>query len=423
MDQPPPPAPSSQAPESDPISSHGMVPLRPRQQALSLLDGRWELREPLGDGGTARVYRAHDRQQDRAVAVKLLHPELARERAMRERFRREAYAANLVPHPAVVQILGDGEMEDGTPYLVMELLEGETLEQRLERKGGRLPATEVLWAMDRVLDALAAAHAKGIVHRDLKPDNIFVTHDRRVKVLDFGIARLKEEHGAKLTQIGFVMGTPSFMPPEQARGAWDEVGVQTDLWAVGATMFYLLSGRLVHEGTHVHDVVKAATSQQAPSLRDVAPHLPAPIIDLVDLALAFDMDRRWRGARLMRHALRKAHAQLRFGDGPDSEEDSTGEPPTVGLDDAPEPPPTSLRPAQLAPQQPPLILGDQERKATLDTLPSARPEDLARPPAPAPPASASTSALDPGPAPGRRWLVPALALALLALLALGLLRR
>jgi serine/threonine-protein kinase len=365
-----------------------MVPMQARQQALSLLGGRWELLGTLGDGGTAAVYRARDRESGEMVAVKILHPELARDRAMRERFRREAYAANLVQHPAVVKILADGEGEDKTPFLVMELLDGETLEQRLGRKGGRLPATEVLWAMDKVLDVLAAAHQRGIVHRDLKPDNLFLTHDRRIKVLDFGLARLKQESGSKLTQIGFVMGTPSFMPPEQARGAWDEVDVQTDLWAVGATMFYLLSGRLVHDGARVQDVVQAATTQKAPSLGDAAPHLPSSVIELVDYALAFEMSRRWKGARLMQHALRRAHQELLHGaEAPDSDVESSEETPPPGFDDAPEPPPVSLRSEHLPAYQPeaPLIVERLSSIEKMDTLPSTRAEDLvAGPPTPTP---------------------------------------
>jgi serine/threonine protein kinase len=399
MTPPPPATPSEASPESEPASSEGLVPMQARLPTSSLLAGRWELLGPLGDGGTASVQRARDLQSRELVAIKMLHPEFARDKSMRERFRREGYAANMVQHPAVVKILADGEDEDKTPFLVMEYLEGETLERRLERKGGRLPATEVLWAIDKVLDVLAAAHQRGIVHRDIKPDNLFLTDDRRIKVLDFGLARLKENLGSKLTQIGFVMGTPSFMPPEQARGAWDEVDVQTDLWSVGATMYYLLSGHLVHEGTRVQDVVQAATTRTAPSLRGVAPHLPPSIIDLVDLALAFEMSKRWRGARLMQHALRQAHRELHQGEGsPDSEEDSSDEAPPVGYQDDPEPPPVSLRSEHLPAHPPavPLIVKDLAALEKMDTLPSARPDALAPagPPTPegAPAAPGASSA-------------------------------
>ncbi len=334
---------SEGAPSSEPPSSGGLVAvgtsmLRPG----SVLAGRWRIESVVGEGGTATVYRGHDTSSERAVAVKVLRPALGREPSMRERFRREVRAVSLVQHPAAVSVLGDGSLDDGTPFLVMELLDGETLDARLARKGQRLPATEVLWAIDRVLDVLAAAHAKGLVHRDLKPDNIFLTGDRQIKVLDFGLARLKES-ASPLTRIGVVMGTPSFMPPEQARGQWDQVDVQTDLWAVGATMFFLLSGRLVHEGHEVSEVVEAATRQEAPSLRAFAPHLPGSIIEVVDLALAFDPQRRWRDARTMQLGLRRAYRHLHDGERDGGDEDDPIEEPSLDEGGSPEPPPMSIR--------------------------------------------------------------------------------
>src|SRR5262249_25617187 len=154
---------------------------------------------------------------------------------VRARFVREAYFANKIDHPGVVRVLEDGEDEDGLPYIAMELLDGETLEARLARKGGKLSVNEVLWAADRTLQVLAAAHKQGIVHPDIKPENLFLTHDRKLKVLDFGIARIADSR--ETTTMGTVLGTLAFMPPEQARGATNEIGVQSDLWSVGATMF------------------------------------------------------------------------------------------------------------------------------------------------------------------------------------------
>jgi serine/threonine-protein kinase len=311
-------------------SSGRPVPISQIPQSLrvgTLIDGRWRLLRVIGVGGTATVYEAEDRSSPTAphVAVKALHRDCAGNEAIRSRFLREAYLANKVQHPAVVAVLGDGVV-DNIPYIVMELLQGETLDARWERKGQRLDVVEVLWAVDKLLDVLVAAHAKGIVHRDIKPENIFLTTDRQLKVLDFGLARLFEGVGydQTRTQIGFVMGTPAFMPPEQAKGRWDQVGVQTDLWSVGATMFCLLSGRLVHEGSQILEVVEAATTKAAPSLGAVAPEMPQAVVDLVDFALAFEMERRWPNARIMKLAVRKAYVSLSAPEeSPSSEQDST----------------------------------------------------------------------------------------------------
>src|SRR5580704_3595533 len=156
-----------------------------------VLAAKWHLVEMLGAGSAGAVYMAIG-PDNAAAAVKILHPELAAEKTVRARFTREAYVANKIDHPGVVRVIEDGVADDGLPYIVMELLEGETLEARLERKGGRLPIDEVLWAADRTLQVLTAAFAKGGVHRDIKPENLFLTRDRRLKVLDFGIARLGE---------------------------------------------------------------------------------------------------------------------------------------------------------------------------------------------------------------------------------------
>src|SRR5262245_49210192 len=174
----------------------------------------------------------------------------------------------------------------------MELLEGETLEDRRERSG-TLPVHEVLSLGDRLLDVLAAAHDRGIVHRDIKPENVFLTREGNVKVLDFGIARMRELQSARLTlTTSGAIGTPAFMPPEQAPGGWDEVGPQSDIWAVGATMFTLLAGRLVHHADTVNELMLAAMTKPAPPLAS-AVNVPPAVARLVDTALAYDSKARW----------------------------------------------------------------------------------------------------------------------------------
>jgi len=189
---------------------------------------------------------------------------------------------------------------------VMELLEGETLEDRHVRMGGRLPAAEVLALADQLLDVLAAAHDKGIVHRDIKPDNLFLTRAGQLKVLDFGIAHLKEVQPTGGTSTQMLMGTPSFMPPEQARARWAEVDGRSDIWATGATLFYLLSGHLVHEGETYAEQLAQAVHHPVRPLNTVDPSVPRVVAELVDRALAYSPSDRWQSARNMQTAVRRA---------------------------------------------------------------------------------------------------------------------
>jgi serine/threonine protein kinase len=303
---------------------------------------RWKLQRLLGVGGAAWVYLASD-DNGALAAVKILHTPLVSEPEVVRRFVREAKVANLIGHPGVVRVLDDG-LCDQNPYIVMEYLRGETLEERRERKGGRLPVEEVLWAADQLLGILKAAHAKGILHRDIKPENVFVTFDRELKLLDFGIARLRQmvEEDAPVsetepTRVGITLGTLDFMAPEQARGDWEHVGVQTDLWAVGATMFTLLTGRTVHDEMDNVRQMRAVITRPAPSVSTLAPRLPQAVADLVDQALRFDAPGRWHDAREMRVALWVAY---RAADSPPSSED--GEIPKPPLQFGPPAPPPSI---------------------------------------------------------------------------------
>ncbi len=274
--------------------------------------GKWHLDALIGEGGMAAVYAATHRNGARG-AVKLLHssdPEQV------SRFVREGYIANHVEHAAVVRVLDDDIAEDGTPFLVMELLEGKSLEELASEQGGRLPAMEVLRVMSEVLDALAAAHDHGIVHRDIKPENIFVTLDGKVKLLDFGIAHLPEGCGppSTKTDAGQVMGTPAFMSPEQARGRWELVGPASDVWGVGATMFTLLSGRFVHDEETGPELRAAIFTKSVRSLKEVLPKATPPVVALVDRALQRRIADRWESAREMRLALLEVEAALVRGD-------------------------------------------------------------------------------------------------------------
>ena len=274
-----------------------------------VLGGKWTLDRVLGIGGMATVYAATHRNKKRA-AIKMLHPEVSIDASICQRFLREGYVANTVEHPGTVTVLDDDVAEDGAAYLVMELLDGETLEARRERKGGALGPAEVLSLMGHVLDVLAAAHGKGIIHRDLKPENLFLTRDGRLKVLDFGIARVRElsagSGAASGTKAGSLLGTPAYMAPEQARGRSELIDERTDLWAVGATMLTLLTGRSVHEAGTLQEQLIYAATQHAPKLRELVPHAPDRLAEVVDRALSFEKNDRWANAREMQVALRAA---------------------------------------------------------------------------------------------------------------------
>jgi serine/threonine-protein kinase len=317
----------------------------------AVLRGKYTLERVLGVGGTAAVYLGVHRNGHR-VAVKILHPELSIDDDVRARFLREGYAANSIGHAGAVRVLDDDVAEDGAAFLVMELLEGETLEQRRQRLGGRLPLSEVLALGHQLLDVLAAAHDKGVVHRDVKPDNLFLTRGRELKVLDFGIARLTDASGGPGTWSGSRIGTPAFMPPEQALGRAAEVDARSDVWAAGATLFTLCSGRLVHEAGGVAEIVVRTATQPARSLAEAAPDVPGEVVAVVDRSLAFAPADRFQTAPAMRDAIAAAFATL------------YGEPPSAAaIGEVPEAPRAVEAPAGAGPE-PTVPVGSVERRAS-----------------------------------------------------------
>jgi eukaryotic-like serine/threonine-protein kinase len=269
----------------------------------TVLGGKWELRTLLGTGAMASVYLGVHRNGSR-VAIKLLDAQLARHGDLLQRFLREGHLANRVEHPGIVRVFDDGVSPDGAPFLVMELLEGESLSDLLAHHGPLSPAQAGLFGA-QILDALGAAHERGIVHRDIKPANLFVSLGGNVKVLDFGIARLQEPAGSRpLTLEGAVLGTPSFMPPEQALGAWDRIDAQTDLWALGATLYALLTGQSVREdAADAREALLFAMWKPVRPIAAVRPELPAALANVIDRALRLDKGARWPSARAMKEAL------------------------------------------------------------------------------------------------------------------------
>ena len=284
-----------------------------KQQATARLGAvlreKWRLDTLLGLGGMAAVYAATHRN-GKLAAIKVLHPQAALVPDVKARFLREGYLANKVGHSGAVSILDDDVDVDGTVFLVMELLEGETLDARWSREK-MLPWQQVFVVADKVLDVLIAAHKKEIVHRDLKPGNVFICTDGTVKILDFGIARLQTiTHSIRDTGGHISLGTPGFMPQEQARGQWAKVDAQSDLWAVGATMFAVIAGRYVHEAATINEQLLAAMTEPAPPIREIVPDLPPEVAELIDRSLSFDKEKRWPDGPAMQKALREVYESL-----------------------------------------------------------------------------------------------------------------
>jgi serine/threonine protein kinase len=279
-----------------------------------VIEGRWRLDRVVGSGGMGAVYRARHRN-GRVAAIKVMHAELAERADLRERFFTEGRVANLIAHPGAVAVLDDGVTDDGEPFLVMELLEGETLWDRRIRDRATRDIAEALIVTNQILEVLIVAHAAGVVHRDIKPENVFVTREGEIKILDFGVARVEPSSVSgrtrrSNTQQGDAVGTPAFMAPEQARGELTLVDARSDIWSVGATLFFLLTGRCVHQAVSPMDELLAAMHDPAPSLAEVAPDMPPCLVALVDRALAYDPERRFRDAMSMQSAVQAAYAEL-----------------------------------------------------------------------------------------------------------------
>ena len=230
------------------------------------------------------VYRAEHPLIGRHVAVKVLLPELSKHEEVLTRFFNEARASSLIHHPGIVEVFDFGQMESGSAYLVMELLEGESLSKRIKREG-KLRSEVIFPLLRQIAGALGAAHAREIVHRDLKPDNIFLVRDPdvpgglRAKVLDFGIAKLAASSSGLRTKTGAVMGTPAYMAPEQTRGA-GKVDARADIYALGCILFEMAAGRLPFSAKTHHEMMALHQSAAPPALRSIDPAI-SPVLEAV----------------------------------------------------------------------------------------------------------------------------------------------
>ncbi len=269
---------------------------------------RYTLRGLVGQGGMGAVYEAEHLGLGKSVAVKLVDPEFATDERIVARFAREARAMSAIESPHIVTVL-DAGTEGGRPFLVMELLRGEDLGQRL-RRTQRVPLREALHVLAQVLKGLAKAHAAGIVHRDLKPDNVFVLKRDGdplfAKIVDFGVSKIERPRDRTsplaLTGRGTVLGTPFYMSPEQAQAAPD-IDARADLYSVGAILFECLTGRPPHTGETYEQVILSICLSDSPDIRAIEPSVSAEVAAFVARALARDRNERFRSANRMLAAL------------------------------------------------------------------------------------------------------------------------
>ncbi len=272
----------------------------------TVLAQRYRLLSRLGGGGMGEVYRAVNESVGREVAIKILRPELARHRDTVSRFVREARAANAVRHPNVVDVLDVATAEDGTPFLVQELLKGTDLSAPLAARG-RVSCAEALDWMLPVVDAIAAAHTQGLMHRDLKPENVFLAEQNNgtvmPKVLDFGLSRSVDDRSQRVTATGVTMGTPGYMSPEQIIGA-STIDVRTDVWALGVMLYELMAGVLPFTAeTPGALFLRICTADPIP-LATAAPWVPTSLCDVVMRCLVREPSGRFDDARALLVALR-----------------------------------------------------------------------------------------------------------------------
>ena len=275
--------------------------------------GRYRIEERLGEGAMADVYRAHDPDIGRTVAIKVLKTEYAQDAQLGARFLREARAAGALSHAHIATIYDVGDF-DGVAYIAMELIEGETLD-RLVSKQGRIPYERVLLLARQLADALAYAHRAGIVHRDVKPSNIMVCADgTSAKLLDFGVARVGEADPASLarTQVGQLLGTPRYMSPEQALGM--PIDHRSDLFSLGVVIYEMVTGKVAFPGTSLATLAIQIAQEKVTPIGDVAADCPPGLRAIIDRLLAKKPEQRFAdGATLVAALDRELTAEREAG--------------------------------------------------------------------------------------------------------------
>jgi tRNA A-37 threonylcarbamoyl transferase component Bud32/HAMP domain-containing protein len=262
--------------------------------------GRYQIREVIGEGAMAKVYKAFDPEIDRTLAIKLLKSQLRGDSEYRLRFLREAKGAGVLSHPNIVTVFDVGEA-DSHPYIAMEFIEGPTLAEILKEKDP-LPARTVVDIGIQLSRALDYAHRKGIVHRDVKPGNVMLTKDTNVvKVADFGICRMDNSDATQQTQVGSVLGTPHYMSPEQVLG--QKVDARSDLFAAGVVLYQLLTGHLPFDGDTLISVAYKITNTDPPAIDKLRPDLPLSLRRIVDRSLRKQPEKRFQSGEELAKAL------------------------------------------------------------------------------------------------------------------------
>ena len=276
--------------------------------------GQYKILRTLGAGGMGTVYLGEHLLLGRRAAIKTLLPTLSSHREIVDRFFTEARAISTISDPGVVQIFDFGYHVDGTAYIVMEYLEGESLSARLDRLG-KLPPADGLRIARQLASSLSSAHALGIVHRDLKPGNVFIIRDpeahggERTKILDFGICKLGDPEHAHATQTGTMLGTPVYMSPEQCRGA-GKVDHRSDIYSLGCVLFHVLTGRPPFDCDSVGDFIAAHLKDVAPPPSELATELPPTVDALLARCLAKDPDERFQSMTELQSTLDQVVARI-----------------------------------------------------------------------------------------------------------------
>ncbi|MEL4861286.1 Stk1 family PASTA domain-containing Ser/Thr kinase [Pseudoflavonifractor phocaeensis] len=259
-----------------------------------LLDNRYEILERIGIGGMAVVYKAKCHWLNRFVAVKILKEDLAQDEEFRRRFHEESQAVAMLSHPNIVSVY-DVSRSPELDYIVMELIEGITLKQYMQKRGGKLSWKESLHFITQIMKALSHAHSRGIIHRDIKPHNIMVLRDGSVKVADFGIARLVSASQNTMTQEA--LGSVHYISPEQARGS--RIDARSDIYSAGVVLYEMLTGRLPYEGDSPVAVAIQHINSIPLSPRELEPSIPEAMEEITMKAMASDMDKRYLSADAM----------------------------------------------------------------------------------------------------------------------------
>ncbi|MCI0574856.1 MAG: serine/threonine protein kinase, partial [Chloroflexi bacterium] len=369
--------------------------------------GKYRIVEALGRGGMAEVYKAYQESLDRYVAIKVMHSFLADEKDFLNRFQREAKAMASLSHSHIVGVY-DFDVEDGTYYIVMEFISGETLKQKLETlasRGQRLPLSQAVRIVLEIADALSYAHSRSMVHRDIKPANIMINDEGRAVLTDFGIAKILS--GPSYTATGAMVGTPAYMSPEQGLGQpGDE---RSDLYSLGVLFFQMATGRLPYDADTPLAVILKHVNEPVPSTVALNPDIPPDIQEVIGKAMAKDPTGRFQKAHDFARALREAVKSSRL--------ELAAALPADLLEDKPTPPPLTtgaLRAQQVGPHDatvmgpgasPPTVVSADKTRLAGTGIGRLGETEVAPPPV-----------LPPQPRQRRPWLVVAALLVLLIVL-------